>query len=185
MPVLADLIPRTQVRNVMLVLGAAMLTAAAAQIVLPLPFSPVPLTGQTFAVLLTAAALGPARGALAQSVYLLLGMAGLPFYAGGQSGVQVVVGATGGYLVGFIAAAALTGWLARRRFDRRPLAMGIAFLVGSLVIYSFGVPWLAVVSGMPLRDAVMHGAAVFVIGDAVKAVLAAGLLPTAWTLLER
>jgi biotin transport system substrate-specific component len=184
-PVLADLIPRTHARNAALVVGAALLTAASAQIAIPLPFSPVPLSGQTFAVLLTAAALGPARGALGQGLYVLLGMAGLPFYAGGESGVQVAVGATGGYLFGFIVAALVIGALARRGLDRTPHGMALAFVAGSLTIYALGVPWLAVATGMSLGQALINGAVVFVVGDAIKAALAAGVLPAAWRIAQR
>lgn len=183
-PVLADLVPWSIVRNVVLVLGAVLLTAAAAQVSIPLGFSPVPISGQTFAVLLTAAALGPLRGVAAQGLYFLVGMAGMPFYAGGESGMQVAFGATGGYLVGFIVAAAVVGWMARRGLDRSPWGMAAAFLAGSLVIYALGVPWLAQVVGVSLAEAVPMGLTPFLIGDVLKACLAAGLLPLAWKLVK-
>lgn len=184
-PVLADLIPRTVARDVVLVVGAVLLTAASAQVVIPLPFTPVPITGQTFAVLLAGAALGPARGALAMALYWLAGAAGLPFYADAASGVQAAIGATGGYLAGFVLAGLVVGAFARRGLDRNPLGTLAAFVAGSLVIYAVGVPWLAYVLDLPLREAVAAGLLPFVLGDALKALLAAGLLPGAWRLANR
>lgn len=183
LPVLADLVPRTAARDVSLVAGGALLTAAAAQVSVPLPFSPVPLSGQTFAVLLTAAALGPLRGLLAQGLYLALGLAGLPFYAGGESGVQYATGATGGYLAGFLVASVVVGVCARRGLDRRPLGTAVAFAAGSLSIYALGVPWLAAVQDVSLGEAVRLGLLPFLVGDALKALLAAGFLPGAWALV--
>ncbi|MBA2576952.1 MAG: biotin transporter BioY [Euzebyaceae bacterium] len=179
-PVLADLVPGSLARDAALVAGAALLTAAAAQVVVPLPFTPVPISGQTFAVLLCAAALGPLRGSLAQGLYLLLGMLGLPFYAGGESGWQAATGATGGYLIGFVAASVVVGTLARRGLDRSAVGMAAAFLAGSVVVYAFGAPFLAVVAGVTLPEAVRLGVAPFLVGDLVKALLAAGLVPAAW-----
>ncbi len=184
-PVLADLVPGTLARDAVLVVAAVLLTAASAQLIVPLPFSPVPISGQTFAVLLTAAALGPVRGVLAQGLYVLLGMAGLPFYAGGESGWQAATGATGGYLVGFVVAAAVVGAFARRGLDRSPAGTLAAFVIGSLVIYAFGVPWLAQVVGVSLGEALGLGLVPFLVGDALKALLAAGLLPAAWRLVRR
>lgn len=179
-PVLADRVPRVTARDVLLVIAGALLVAATAQIIIPLPVTPVPITGQTFGVLLVGAALGPARGASALLLYLMLGLVGLPFYAGGESGWQAATGATGGYLVGFIVAAWLVGQLARRGFDRKPWSTAVAFIVGSLIIYAFGVPWLAVTAEMSMVDALRNGAVPFLIGDGIKALLAAGLLPLAW-----
>ena len=182
-PVLADRVPRVAARDVLLVSAGALLTAAAAQVFVPLPFTPVPISGQTFAVLLVAAALGPARGVASMGLYLLLGLVGLPFYAEGASGVTVIAGATGGYLVGFVVAAYVVGHLARRGMDRKVWSTAAAYLIGSLVIYAVGVPWLAVAVGVSLPEALMMGLVPFLIGDAVKAALAAGLLPAAWKLL--
>lgn len=183
-PVLADLMPRTAVRTVALVLGAALLTAAASQLRIPLGFSPVPITGGTFAVLLTGAALGPARGAAGQVTYLALGAIGLPFFAGGSSGLSYLTGASGGYLVGFVVAAALVGACARRGWDRGPLGMVGTFALGSAVIYALGVPWLAVVGGFGPGEALLRGLAPFLVGDALKAAAAAVALPGAWRLLK-
>jgi biotin transport system substrate-specific component len=181
-PVLADLLPRAVVRDVVLIVAAALLTALSAQIRIPLPYSPVPLTGQTFAVLLTAAALGPLRGLAGQALYIALGLVGLPFFAGGESGWVYATGATGGYLFGFLIAAIVVGACARRGLDRTPWGTLAAFALGTLVIYAFGVPWLAAVLDLPASVALREGALVFLPGDAIKAVLAAGLLPAAWRL---
>ena len=179
-PVLADRLPGTLARDVALVVAAAGLTALSAQIKIPVPFSPVPVTGQTFAVLLTGAALGPARGAAGQLLYVALGLLGLPFFAGGESGVDYFFGATGGYLLGFVAAAWFVGVCARRGLDRSPFGTLVAFALGTLLIYSFGVPWLAVAADAPLGKAIDLGVVPFLIGDVLKAALAAAFLPAAW-----
>ena len=179
--VLADLIPGALVRDAVLVVAVAALTAVAAQVRIPIePLSPVPITGSTFAVLLGAAALGPVRGSVAQALYVAVGIAGLPVFTGWESGWAYFTGATAGYLVGFIVASAVVGALARRGLDRRVPGAAVAFAVGSVVIYLFGVPWLMHVTGMPLREAVVAGAGVFVVGDLIKAAAAAALLPAAW-----
>ncbi len=183
--VLADLVPGAAVRDVGLVLAVAVLTAFAAQVRIPLPGSPVPITGSTFAVLLGAAALGPWRGTIAQAVYITAGLAGLPVFTNSESGVAYFWGATGGYLVGFMAASVVVGMLARRGADRRMLGAATAFAVGSLVIYALGVPWLVHVTGMPAGEALFRGAVVFLPGDAIKALAAGALLPAAWRLAQR
>lgn len=176
--VLADLVPGALLRDAVLVVAVAAITAVAAQVRIEL--SPVPITGSTFAVLLGGAALGPLRGSLAQALYVAVGIAGLPVFTGGGSGWAYFTGATAGYLVGFVVASAVVGALARRGMDRRVPGAAVAFAVGSVVIYLFGVPWLMQVSGMPLREAVVAGAGVFVVGDLLKAAAAAALLPAAW-----
>ncbi|HUH06283.1 MAG TPA: biotin transporter BioY [Egibacteraceae bacterium] len=183
-PVLADLIPGTLARDVALVIGVALLTAAAAQVQIPLGFTPVPISGQTFAILLGAAAVGPLRGSLAQLLYIAMGGVGLPFYSGGESGWQHLTGATGGYIVGFVAASAVVGALARRGLDRRPLGMALAFAAGTATIYLIGAAWLAQVAGLSAGEAIAKGVAPFLVGDAVKALLAAALLPAAWRLTK-
>jgi biotin transport system substrate-specific component len=179
-PVLADRIPDVAARDVLLVAAGVLVVAASAQVVVPLPFTPVPITGSTFGVLLAAAALGPARGTAAMALYVLLGTVGLPFFQDGNSGLTYALGATGGYLIGFVVAAWVVGSLARRGLDRSIAGTAAAFVAGSLVIYAFGVPWLGFVLGVPLAEAVALGAVPFLVGDAVKAALAAGLLPLAW-----
>jgi biotin transport system substrate-specific component len=183
--VLADLLPGTLVRDIALVLGVAALTALAAQLRVPIPGLPVPVTGQTFAVLLGAAAIGPVRGALAQALYMTLGMVGLPVFTGGASGVEVIFGASGGYIVGFVVASVVVGALARRGLDRGVLGTVLAFAAGTATIYAIGVPWLAVATGMAPGAALAAGAGVFLVGDAIKAALAGVLLPGAWRLAER
>ncbi|CAN5511891.1 biotin transporter BioY [soil metagenome] len=180
--VLADTLPRSAVRDVAMVVGAALLTAAASRLVIPLGFSPASITGATFAVLVTGAALGPFRGAAGQALYVALGAFGLPFFTGGGSGVAFLAGATGGYPVGFVLAAALVGWCARRGWDGTPWGTAAAFALGSAVIYLVGVPWLAAAGGFGLPEAVRLGLLPFLVGDALKAVLAAAVLPVAWRL---
>ena len=183
--VLAESLPGTLTRSgATIVLGAA-LTALAAQVAVPVPGSPVPVTGQTFAVLLTAAALGPARGLAAQVLYLAAGVAGLPVFASASHGAGVVFGASGGYLVGFLAAAVIAGWGARRGADRSPVRTLVLFALASGVIYLIGTAWLCLNTGMSASAGIAAGVTPFLPGDAVKALLAAGLLPGAWWLAGR
>ena len=175
-------LPRHQTTTLTLVVSFALLTALAAQVRIPLPFTPIPITGQTFAVLVSGAVLGRAAGAASQGVYLLLGLI-FPFYAGGASGWSYATGATGGFLIGFIAAAWIVGALAERHQDRTIATAIPAFLTGSVVIYLLGVPWLANVAGVSWTRAVELGLAPFVVGDLVKAVLAGAMLPTVWKLV--
>ena len=165
-----------------LVIGFALLTALAAQIVIPLPFTPVPITGQTFTVLLAGAALGANAGAASQALYVLLGVVGLPFYAGGTSGWTVVQGATGGYLIGFIVAAWVIGYLAERHQDRSIVTAIPAFLLGNVIIHLFGVPWLAASLDVPWTEAASLGSVPFIPGDLAKIALAGFMLPAAWKL---
>ena len=130
-PVLAERLPAAVSRTWVTVAASVALTALAAQVAIPVPGSPVPVTGQTFAVLLTAAALGPARGLAAQAIYLLLGAVGMPVFAGAGHGSGVVFGATGGYLLGFLVAAAITGYGARRGADRSPVRTLLLFALAS------------------------------------------------------
>ena len=175
-------LPRHRVTTIALVASFALLTAAAAQVRIALPFTPVPITGQTFAVLLSGAVLGGLAGAASQALYLALGMF-LPFYAGGASGWTYATGATGGFLIGFVAAAWVVGILAERQQDRSIVTAIPAFLTGTIVIYLFGVPWLANVLNTSWTRAVELGAAPFVLGDLAKVALAGALLPAAWKLI--
>ena len=179
-PVLADVLPGARTRDVALVGGAALLTALLAQVAIPVAGSPVPITGQTLAVVVTAAALGPARGVAGQALYLLLGMIGLPFYSEATGGVDVVVGATGGYLLGFLPAAYLIGLAARHGQDRRFTRALPLFAAGQLVIFAVGVPWLAVAADLSAAQALEAGFYPFLVGGAVKAVIAAGVLSGLW-----
>jgi biotin transport system substrate-specific component len=164
------------------VVGGAVLTGLAAQVVLPVPGSPVPITGQTFGALLVGASLGWRRGALSMLFYVVAGLVGVPWFQGGTSGW---LGATGGYLVGFAVAAALVGTLAARGGDRTPLRTIGTMVVGNLVIYAIGVPWLMASTGFDLATALDRGVLPFLLGDGVKVLLAAGLLPGAWALANR
>lgn len=173
----------TAITNAALVLLGTMIVALLAQVRIPLPFTPVPITGQTLGVLLVAAALGSRRGAASLGLYLAGGLAGLPFFTGGASGLAHLTGSTGGYLVGFLAAAALVGWLAERGWTRSWYKVAALFFVGTLVIYVFGAAYLAVFVG--LKNALLAGVWPFLAGDAIKAALAAILLPAAWKLAAR
>ena len=166
-----------------LVCGGAALMAAAAQISVSLPFTPVPITGQTFAVLLVGAGLGSVRGSASALVYLALGAVDTPVFAHGASGVGVITGASGGYLVSFPIAAALAGRLAERGWDRGFGSAIGAMLSGSVVIYGIGVPWLALSLHTSFRHALELGLYPFVPGDTVKLYLAAAALPVAWRLV--
>ncbi len=177
--VLADLIPGSLVRDVALVVGAAALTGLAAQISIPLPVTPVPISLQTFTVLLSGAALGPIRGGLGMVLYLVAGLAGVPWFSEQRTGFDFP---SFGYIVGFVLAAVLVGWLARRGLDRSIVgAIGI-MVVGNLVIYALGVPYLASSIGVDVGRALELGVVPFLIGDGLKIALAAGLLPAAWWL---
>lgn len=171
-------------RAVAIVAGAG-LVAAAAQVSIPLPFTPVPITGQTFAVVLVGASLGALDGTASLALYLLVGLAGAPIYADGSHGWAVVSGATGGYLIGFVVAATLTGALAERGWDRRFSSSVAAMLSGNVVIYLIGLSWLAVDLNTSLEKTLELGLYPFIVGDLLKLYLAAALLPTAWKLLGR
>ena len=167
--------------DAMLVVAASAFIALLAQVAIPLPFSPIPITGQTFAVLLVGALLGGTRGALAILLYLVEGTVGLPVFAGGGAGFARLAGPTGGYLIGFIAAAFVVGLLAKRGWDRRVWSTALAMLVGNVLIYAFGLPRLAHFVG---GEKVFHlGLYPFVVGDLLKLALAALALPAGWKLL--
>lgn len=169
--------------DVAIVVAGAALIAASAQVAIPLPFTPVPITGQTFSVLLVGAALGTTRGGSSALLYVLVGALGAPVYAEGSGGLAVLTGPTGGYLLAFPLAAALVGRLAERRWDRRfPSALG-AMLCGNVLVYLVGLPWLAVSLGTGLERTLELGLYPFVPGDGVKLFLASALLPTAWRLV--
>ncbi|MDJ0791156.1 MAG: biotin transporter BioY [Acidimicrobiia bacterium] len=179
-------IPRTRVTTVALMVGFALLTAAAAQVTIPIPGTPVPITGQTFAVLLAGAALGPWAGAGSQAIYWTLGALGLPFYSDASGGWEAATGATAGYLVGFIVAAWVVGALAEKGQDRNVWSAIPAFLAGNAVIYLFGITWLlySVDAFTTVGEALAAGFTPFVVGDLVKIVLAGLLLPAAWKLVD-
>ena len=174
-----------RVRDVTLVVAGALLVYLTARVSLPVPGSPVPITGQTFGVLLVGGALGFRRGLVAVGLYLLLGVVGLPFFADGKGGVAMIWGATGGYLVGFAIAGALVGRLAELGWDRRLGGALGAMLLGNVAIYLVGLPWLKVVTGMSVQDTVANGLTPFLVGDALKLILAAVLFPAAWWIVGR
>jgi biotin transport system substrate-specific component len=177
-------IPRAgALTNAALVAGASLVTAMAAQVAIPLPWSPVPLTGQTFAVLLCGAVLGPRRALAAQLLYLAEGAAGLPVFAGGTAGAAVFAGPTAGYLAAFPVAAAVTGALAERGWDRRFATMLAAMLLGSAVIFAAGL--LVLSRFVPPPALLGAGLLPFVPGDLIKSVLAGVAFPAAWRWVRR
>jgi biotin transport system substrate-specific component len=180
--VLADLIPGAVVRDILLVAGAAGFVGALAQISIHLSFTPVPITGQTLGVLLAGTALGWRRAAAAMALYAVAGIAGVPWFAGHTSGWA---GASFGYIIGFFLAAALCGLLAERRADRSVLRSLPAMLAGEVVIYAAGLTWLALYAHLGPAATISEGLTPFMAGDAIKAVIAAGLLPAAWRLAGR
>jgi biotin transport system substrate-specific component len=168
-------------RELTLVLGGSLLIAAAAQIRIVLPFTPVPVTGQTFAVLLLGALYGARRGAATAMSYLMLGIMGMPVFSAAPPGPAALVSPTAGYLAGFVAAAWVTGSLSERGWDRKPLTAAFAMLLGSVVLFACGLLWLGRFTGW---DLVMQtGLLPFIPGDLVKITLATALLPTGWKLL--
>lgn len=179
----AALAPLDWTRSISLAVVFSLLTALAAQIVIPI--GPVPITGSTFAVLLTGALLGSRLGAMAMIVYLFEGAIGLPFFYGGHGGLAHIFGPTGGYLVAFPAAAFITGAFAENGWDKRFLTAVAAMAVGSIVILLAGWAWFAVLMNTNLIAAFKVSVAPHLIGDIVKIILAAAALPTGWALLKR
>lgn len=194
-PVLADLLParrlgvNERVRDAVAVIGFALLTALAAQVKIHLGFTPVPITGQTFAVLLAGGTLGMSRGAASQALYWAMGLIGLPFFAGGDGGWESGTGATMGYLAGFIVASALVGYMAERRADRNVITSLAAMTMGSVVIYAMGALWLAFDLGIPVANgddsALALGVTPFLAGDVLKVAIASAVTPSAWLLASR
>lgn len=168
-------------RDVILIFLGALFVAALAQVKIALPFTPVPLTGQTFGVLLLGATLGSKRGVAAMALYIAMGALGLPVFAGGAAGLTYLSGATLGYLIGFVAAAYVIGLLAERGLERSVRTSLIPFLVGTILIYICGIAWLTVVLGS-FSKAVAAGLLPFLIGDGIKLIAAALVLPAAWKL---
>ncbi len=166
--------------DISLLIAGSLLIGLCAQIKIWLPFSPVPVTLQTFAVLMAGAMLGCRRGGLCVLIYIIEGAAGLPVFAAGI-GPAVLSGPTAGYLVGFIAAAFITGLLAERGWDRHFATTVLAMLLGDTSIYIFGVLWLGCLTGM--KTAITAGLYPFIIGDCLKIMLAAIILPAGWKLL--
>ena len=173
----------TRVRHAALIIAGALVVALSAQIVIPT--EPVPFTAQTLGVLVVGGALGFRRGALALLLYLAIGALGLGVFAEGESGVAKILGATGGYLIGFVVAAAIVGRLAELGWDRHIGGSLAAMAIGTAVIYAIGVPWLKVTLGMPWQTAVSVGMTQFLLWDAAKLIVAAGIFPAAWWVIGR
>lgn len=183
-PVLADRIfTRSLAIDLVLIAAGAAFTALLAQVTIPL--WPVPITGQTLAVLLVGATLGMARGASSLGLYAVLGLVGLPVFAPQDDGSHLtgflaLSAPSFGYIIGFVFAAALVGWLSERTWDRKFLKALATFVGGSVVVFVFGLPWLAVVTGATLLETYQWGLEPFIVGGIIKAIIAALLLPAAW-----
>ncbi len=175
--------PATYLYDIVWVIAGSLFIALTAQI--SFNIGPVPITGQTFGVLLVGALLGWKRGALAVLAYLAEGTMGMPVFANGMAGPAVFAGPTGGYLAGFVPAAALTGWLAEKGWDRNALMTIVAMILGNVVIYALGVPYLKTVLAVDWATALTYGFTPFWMGDLVKVVAAAILLPSGWKLLGK
>ncbi len=188
-PTLIDrVVTRTWLSDIALVVAGTALVAVLAQVAIPL--WPVPVTGQTLAVLLVGASLGAARGAASLGLYAILGAVGLPIYSDSASGWSVLLGPTGGYIIGFIVSAALVGWAAERSWDRGWYKPIITFIGGSLVVFAIGLPWLAVSLGQfglanDVQSVLVAGFYPFIIGGLIKAGIAAALLPALWAAAEK
>ena len=180
----ALLAPADWARKAALVVAFSLLVALSAQVAVPLPWTPVPLTLQTFAVLLTGALLGSRLGALALFAYLVEGAAGLPFFSAGRGGAaHLLLAPTAGYLLAYPVAAYVTGQLAERGWDRRYLSAAAAMALGSAVILAGG--WAGMLRFYQPAQAFALGVAPFVAGDLLKIALAAAVLPSGWALVRR
>ncbi|MEO7122518.1 MAG: biotin transporter BioY [Lacisediminihabitans sp.] len=178
-PVIADhVFARGLPMDIALISAGAGLIAIAAQ--LSIALWPVPITGQTLAVLLVGSILGALRGTLATVLYAILGIVGLPVFSDASHGVNVVLGPTGGYIIGFIFAAALTGWLAQRAWDHRIVGALLSFLGGIVVTFAIGLPWLATTLHLNFEQTLQAGLYPFIIGGTIKALLAAGIIRLSW-----
>ena len=180
--VLADYAARTALAQIVLVFCGAAFVGIAAQIAIPLPFTPVPLTLQTFAVLLAGAALGSLRGVASMGLYALMGVVGVPWFSEGSSGFST---ASFGYILGFILAAFIVGRLAERGASTTSIQSAALMVIGNLAIYAVGVTWLKFAIDSSWATALSLGVVPFLIGDAIKIALAAGLLPLSWKGLEK
>ena len=188
--VLGDTFRVSKVHDITLIATATLFIAVMAQVSIPLPFTPVPLTGQTLAVLLTGASLGAWRAVASTSLYLALALTGLPVLAPQADGSHITGTAVFnmpslGYVVGFIVAGAIVGKLAERGFSKTPVRTALAMIIGNLAIYSIGLPVLQAVTGADFATALSWGVTPFIIGDILKVVIAAGLLPAAWRIANR
>jgi biotin transport system substrate-specific component len=180
--VLADIIPKSLLADTALVIGFAGFVGVLAQFSIHLNFTPVPVTGQTLGVLLAGSALGWRRAFLSMSLYLVAGLAGVPWFAGHSSSLPMT---NAGYLLGFVATGTLLGWLASRGHDRTIARAAISMVVGELLLYAIAVPWLAVAGHFSLETAFIYGMRPFIIGDIIKMAVAGVTLPSTWRLIDR
>jgi biotin transport system substrate-specific component len=169
--------------DALLIVFGSLFVALCAQIRIPLPFTPVPITAQTMGILLVGSLLGARHGTLSMLLYLALGAIGLPFFSGGNGGIQWLQGATAGYLLAAPLAAALVGWLAQRGWDRHIASAALSMLLGNVIIYALGVAWLATLVG--ISAAIQQGLLPFIIGDVLKIAVACLVLPGGWHLIKR
>lgn len=183
-PTLADRIfARSAVTDLVLITAGTALTALSAQLIIPM--YPVPFTMQTFVVLIVGSTLGTTRGTLSMLLYAVLGLVGLPIFGGASSGAAVLFGASGGYIIGFIFAAALTGWLAQSNWDKKYLGAAVSFVAGGVVIFAFGLMGLSMSLHLGLADTLAGGLYPFAITEVLKAALATALIPSTWKLVNR
>ena len=161
-----------------------LLTIISAQVVIPLPFTPVPMTLQTFAILFGAAAIGPYKSTMAQFIYLLIAAIGFPVLASDKGGVEALFGATAGYLFAFLVSSYVVGHVAKQLSTRKFINVFVGFFLGTFLIYFFGATWLAFYTGNGLAYGISKGVLSFILGDIVKALLAASLLPVTWKLIK-
>ena len=182
-----------RIRHLALICVGAVFIAATSNVAVWLPNNPIPVTGQTLSVLVVGGALGLRRGAMSVGLYLILGFF-LPVYAGQAHGLNTIVtvgsggvaiGARGGYLISFLFAGALVGWLAEMGWDRHIGGAVAAMILGEVAIYAIGVPWLAIAARLSPEAAIQTGFLPFVVGDAIKLAIAAGIFPVAWWLVGR
>jgi biotin transport system substrate-specific component len=182
-PTLADRIfARSVVTDLALIASGTALTALSAQMIIPM--YPVPFTMQTFVVLIVGSTLGTTRGTLSMLLYAVLGLVGLPIFGGASSGAAVLFGASGGYIIGFIFAAALTGWLAQSNWDKKFLGAAVSFVAGGVVIFAFGLMGLSMSLHLGLQDTLADGLYPFAITEVLKAALATALIPSTWKLVK-
>jgi biotin transport system substrate-specific component len=182
-PTLADRIfARSVVTDLALIASGTALTALSAQMIIPM--YPVPFTMQTFVVLIVGSTLGTTRGTLSMLLYAVLGLVGLPIFGGASSGAAVLFGASGGYIIGFIFAAALTGWLAQSNWDKKYLGAAVSFVAGGVVIFAFGLMGLSMSLHLGLQDTLAGGLYPFAITEVLKAALATALIPSTWKLVK-
>jgi biotin transport system substrate-specific component len=182
-PTLADRIfARSAVTDLVLITAGTALTALSAQLIIPM--YPVPFTMQTFVVLIVGSTLGTTRGTLSMLLYAVLGLVGLPVFGGASSGAAVLFGASGGYIIGFVFAAALTGWLAQSNWDKKYLGAAVSFVAGGVVIFAFGLMGLSMSLHLGLQDTLAGGLYPFAITEVLKAALATALIPSTWKLVK-